>query len=231
MAAEQRSLTRATLGALGVVYGDIGTSPLYALKEATAAAGGGSDPAAVLGVLSLIFWSLLIVVSMKYIVLILRADNAGEGGTLSLLALVQQKIGATGVWAGRLVMVAALGTAMFYCEALITPAISVLSAVEGLELLDPSFERMVVPITLAIIVMLFALQSRGTARVGGLFGPIMVLWFVSLGALGVTAILEAPRVLVAVNPAYAIALLTTHPHVAFTILGAVFLVLTGAEAL
>jgi KUP system potassium uptake protein len=231
MAAEQRSLARATLGALGVVYGDIGTSPLYALKEATAAAGGGSDPAAVLGVLSLIFWSLFIVVSMKYIVLILRADNAGEGGTLSLLALVQQKFGSTGVWAGRLVMVAALGTAMFYCEALITPAISVLSAVEGLELLDPSFTRAVVPVTLAIIVVLFALQRRGTARVGGLFGPIMVLWFCTLGVLGAIAIVRAPEVLVAVYPGYGIALLATHPSVALTILGAVFLVLTGAEAL
>jgi KUP system potassium uptake protein len=228
---EQRSLARATLGALGVVYGDIGTSPLYALKEATAAAGGGADPAAVLGVLSLIFWSLFIVVSMKYIVLILRADNAGEGGTLSLLALVQQKIGATSLWATRLVAVAALGTAMFYCEALITPAISVLSAVEGLELLDANFTRLVVPITLAIIVVLFALQRRGTARVGGLFGPIMVIWFVTLGIFGAMAIVIAPEVLVAVYPGYAVALLATHPSVALTILGAVFLVLTGAEAL
>jgi len=228
---EQRSLARATLGALGVVYGDIGTSPLYALKEATAAAGGNSDPAAVLGVLSLIFWSLFIVVSMKYIVLILRADNAGEGGTLSLLALVQQKIGSTGKWAGRLVMIAAPGAAMFFCEALITPAISVLSAVEGLELLDPSFERAVVPVTLAIIAVLFALQRRGTARVGGLFGPIMVLWFFTLGILGVIAIVRAPEVLVAVYPGYGIALLVTHPTVALAILGAVFLVLTGAEAL
>jgi len=228
---EQRSLARATLGALGVVYGDIGTSPLYALKEATAAAGGSSSPAAVLGVLSLIFWSLFIVVSMKYIVLILRADNAGEGGTLSLLALVQQKIGSTGVWAGRLIMIAALGTAMFYCEALITPAISVLSAVEGLELLDPSFTRAVVPVTLAIIAVLFALQRRGTARVGGLFGPIMVVWFCTLGTLGSIAIVGAPEVLVAVYPGYGIALLATHPSVALTIIGAVFLVLTGAEAL
>src|SRR5512134_2291120 len=131
---ESRSLSRATLGALGVVYGDIGTSPLYALKEATAAAGGSSDPATVLGVLSLIFWSLALVITLKYIVLILRADNAGEGGILSLLALVQQKLGTSSVWATRLIAVAALGTALFYCDALITPAISVLSAVEGLEL-------------------------------------------------------------------------------------------------
>jgi KUP system potassium uptake protein len=226
---DQRSLPRATLGALGVVYGDIGTSPLYALKETVAITG--SDAAAVLGVLSLIFWSLLSVVTLKYVVVTLRADNAGEGGTLSLLALVQQKFGTAGPWAARFVALAALGTAMFYCEALITPAITVLSAVEGLELLDPSFGAAVLPITLVIIVGLFAFQRRGTARVGRLFGPIMVVWFGTLAALGAVAIVEAPRVLVAVAPTYAVALLTTHPAVALTILGAVFLVLTGAEAL
>ena len=226
---EQRSLGRATLGALGVVYGDIGTSPLYALKETVAITG--NDAAAVLGILSLIFWSLLSVVTLKYIVVTLRADNAGEGGTLSLLALVQQKFGTTGIWAARFVALAALGTAMFYCEALITPAITVLSAVEGLELIDPVFEGMVLPITLGIIVALFALQRRGTARVGGLFGPIMVLWFGTLAVLGVREIVAAPEVLVAVSPRYAVALLATHPGVALTIWGAVFLVLTGAEAL
>ena len=228
---ERRPLGRATLGALGVVYGDIGTSPLYALKEATAAAGGFGDSAAVLGVLSLIFWSLFLVVTLKYVVLILRADNAGEGGILSLLALVQQKLGTSSVWATRLVAVAALGTALFYCDALITPAISVLSAVEGLELLDPTFGGMVLPITLGILVALFAIQSRGTARVGGMFGPIMVLWFGTLAAIGIREIAAAPEVLAAVSPRFAVALLATHPAVALTILGAVFLVLTGAEAL
>jgi KUP system potassium uptake protein len=231
MAAEQRSMARATLGALGVVYGDIGTSPLYALKEATAAAGGASDPATVLGVLSLIFWSLFIVVTMKYIVLILKADNAGEGGILSLLALVQQKIGTAGVWAERLLALAALGTALFYCDALITPAISVLSAVEGLEVLDPAFNTSVLPITLVIIAALFALQRRGTARVGGLFGPIMVLWFGTLAVLGVIMIAHAPGVLAALYPRHAVELLAVHPRVALSILGAVFLVLTGGEAL
>jgi KUP system potassium uptake protein len=226
---EQRSLPRATLGALGIVYGDIGTSPLYALKEAVAVAG--NDAAAVLGVLSMIFWSLLLVVTLKYVVVILRADNAGEGGTLSLLALVQQKFGTAGPWAARFVALAALGTAMFYCEALITPAITVLGAVEGLELLNPRFSSAVVPITLAIMVGLFALQRRGTARVGVLFGPIMVLWFASLAVLGTAKIVAAPEVLVATSPTYAITLLATHPAVALTILGAVFLVLTGAEAL
>jgi KUP system potassium uptake protein len=226
---EQRSLPRATLGALGVVYGDIGTSPLYALKETVALTG--NDAAAVLGVLSLIFWSLLSVVTLKYVVVTLRADNAGEGGTLSLLALVQQKFGTTGIWAARFVALAALGTAMFYCEALITPAVTVLSAVEGLSVLDPAFASAVLPITLGIIVALFALQSRGTARVGSLFGPIMVLWFGTLAVLGVRGILAAPEVLVAVSPTYAVTLLATHPGVALAILGAVFLVLTGAEAL
>ena len=226
---QQRPLGRATLGALGVVYGDIGTSPLYALKETVAITG--SDAASVLGVLSLIFWSLLSVVTLKYIVVTLRSDNAGEGGTLSLLALVQQKFGTTGVWAARAVALAALGTAMFYCEALITPAVTVLSAVEGLSVIDPTFDRMVLPITLGIIVVLFSLQHRGTARVGGLFGPIMVLWFGTLAVLGVREIVAAPEVLVAVSPSYAVALLATHPGVALAILGAVFLVLTGAEAL
>jgi KUP system potassium uptake protein len=228
---EQRSLARATIGALGVVYGDIGTSPLYALKEATAAAGGATDAATVLGVLSLIFWSLFLVITLKYIVLILRSDNAGEGGILSLLALVQQKIGTTSVWAGRFLALAALGTALFYCDALITPAISVLSAVEGLESLNPTFERLVLPITLAIMAVLFLVQRRGTARVGGMFGPIMVVWFSTIGVLGVIAIVREPRVLQALFPGYGIALLARHPTLALAILGAVFLVLTGGEAL
>jgi KUP system potassium uptake protein len=228
---QPRPLSRATLGALGVVYGDIGTSPLYALKEATAAAGGADDPATVLGVLSLIFWSLFLVITLKYIVLILRSDNAGEGGILSLLALVQQKVGTTSVWAARLIALGALGTALFYCDALITPAISVLSAVEGLELLDSTFTSLVLPITLGIIAALFALQRRGTARVGAMFGPIMVLWFGTLSVLGIVAIMRAPEVLTALSPTHAVALLATHPGVALTILGAVFLVLTGGEAL
>jgi KUP system potassium uptake protein len=226
---EQRPLGRATLGALGVVYGDIGTSPFYALKETIAITG--SDAESVLGVLSLIFWSLLSVVTLKYVIVTLRADNAGEGGTLSLLALVQQKFGTAGPWAARFVALAALGTAMFYCEALITPAITILSAVEGLEVLDPELSSAVLPITLSIIVALFAFQRRGTARVGGLFGPIMVVWFGTLAVLGLVNIIEAPRVLVAVSPSYAVTLLATHPGVALAILGAVFLVLTGAEAL
>src|SRR5262249_17116082 len=228
---EQRSLARATIGALGVVYGDIGTSPLYALKGATDAAGGATDAATVLGVLSLISWSLFLVITLKYIVLILRSDNAGEGGVLSLLALVQQKLGTTSVWAGRFVAIAALGTALFYCDALITPAISVLSAVEGLEILNPELDSPVVPVTVLIIAALFLFQRRGTARVGGMFGPIMVVWFTTLGVLGVVSIVREPRVLEALFPGFGIALLARHPGLALGILGAVFLALTGGEAL
>ncbi|HEY5559120.1 MAG TPA: KUP/HAK/KT family potassium transporter [Steroidobacteraceae bacterium] len=228
---ESRSLSRATLGALGVVYGDIGTSPLYALREATAAAGGVTGAAAVLGVVSLIFWSLLLVISIKYVVLILRADNDGEGGILSLVALVQRRIGTAGAWASRLIALGVLGTALFYCDALITPAISVLSAVEGLELLNPRMNQAVLPVTIGILVALFALQRRGTERVGRLFGPVMVVWFGTLAVLGVRAILEAPAIFAALNPAHAIALLFAHPGLALAILGAVFLVLTGGEAL
>jgi len=228
---EQRSLARATIGALGVVYGDIGTSPLYALKEATAAAGGATDAATVLGVLSLIFWSLFLVITLKYITLILRSDNAGEGGVLSLLALVQQKIGTTSVWAGRFVAIAAAGTALFYCDALITPAISVLSAVEGLEILDADLQRAVLPVTVLILAALFVFQRRGTASVGGMFGPIMVIWFATLGVLGVIAIAREPRVLEALFPGFGLELLAAHPSLALGILGAVFLVVTGGEAL
>jgi KUP system potassium uptake protein len=228
---EPRSLTRATLGALGVVYGDIGTSPLYGLREATAAAGGVTDAATVLGVLSLIFWSLFLVITLKYIVLILRSDNEGEGGILSLVALVQRNVGAAGPWPARLVALGLMGTALFYCDALITPAISVLSAVEGLKELNPEFDRAILPVTLGIIVALFMLQRRGTARIGGLFGPIMVVWFVTLAILGATAIVRTPAVLAALSPTYGLAVIAAHPALALTILGAVFLVLTGGEAL
>jgi KUP system potassium uptake protein len=227
---ESRTLSRATIGALGVVYGDIGTSPMYALREATAAAGGAMNAATVLGVVSLIFWSLLVVISCKYVALILRADNDGEGGILSLVALVQRKAGQA-AWAGRLVAFGVAGAALFYCEALITPAITVLSAVEGLELANPAMHAAVIPVTIAIIVALFALQSRGTSRVGALFGPVMVVWFLTLAVLGLRAILAEPGVLAALHPGHAIATLATHPGVALVILGAVFLVLTGAEAL
>ncbi len=228
----QQALGPAFIGAIGVVFGDIGTSPLYAFKESLGAAGfQPGDASTVLGLLSLIFWSLGIVVSVKYLAVIMRADNHGEGGILSLVALIQQRFGPAEPWARRAVALGVLGAALFYCDALITPAISVLSAVEGLELLNPGFERAVLPVTLGVIVALFAIQRRGTARVGRLFGPIMILWFVVLAVLGAMEILQEPQVLKAVNPWYAIRLFVAHPGLALFILGAVFLVVTGAEAL
>jgi KUP system potassium uptake protein len=228
---QKHSLSAATLGALGVVYGDIGTSPLYALREATAVAGGAADVNAMLGVLSLIFWSLLIIITLKYIVVILRMDNDGEGGVLSLVALVEHKLAHSGKAAKRLVLLAVLGTAFFYCDALITPAISVMGAMEGLVVLDPGMQRFIVPGTLAILIALFAMQRRGTERIGRLFGPIMVIWFTSIGLLGLREIIETPEILRALNPQYAFAVLLGHPGLAAVILGAVFLVLTGGEAL
>jgi KUP system potassium uptake protein len=220
------------VGALGIVYGDIGTSPLYAFKESLAAAGGGAGKAAeILGILSLIFWSLLVLVSLKYVLLLLRADNAGEGGILSLVALVQQKVGQTSAWARRAIAIGVLGTALFFCDALITPAVSVLSAVEGMELLGGRLEDYVLPITIGILVALFAIQRRGPERVGRMFGPIMLVWFAVLALTGIHALVKAPEVLVALNPVYAVALLGTHPLLALTILGSVFLAVTGGEAL
>ncbi len=228
----QQALGPAFIGAIGVVFGDIGTSPLYAFKESLGAAGyQPGDAATVLGLLSLIFWTLAIVVSVKYLAVIMRADNEGEGGILSLVALIQQHFGTAEPWVRRVVALGVLGAALFYCDALITPAISVLSAVEGLEILDPEFGNAVLPVTLAVIAVLFAIQRRGTERVGKLFGPVMILWFATLAVLGVMEIAEAPRVLAAVNPWYALKLFAAHPGLSLVIVGAVFLAVTGAEAL
>lgn len=221
----------AVIGAMGVVYGDIGTSPLYALEASINAAGPPMVRLVVLGVLSLIFWSLLVVVTLKYVVLIMSADNDGEGGILSLFALVERTLTAGTRWQRTIVILAALGAALFYCDALITPAISVLSAVEGLENLNPATAGAVVPITLLIIIALFAIQRHGTERVGRMFGPIMVLWFLVLAVSGVAAVLKHPAVLVALSPSYALMLLLHRPGVALAILGGVFLALTGGEAL
>jgi KUP system potassium uptake protein len=222
----------ATLGAIGVVYGDIGTSPLYAFEQSLGASGPGPPGAvAILGILSLMFWSLLIVVTLKYVVLIMRADNEGEGGILSLFALVQRRLEEMHGWGRALIALAVMGAALFYCDALITPAISVLGAVEGLELLDSRTATAIVPISLIIILVLFAIQRRGTERVGRLFGPVMLLWFLVIGATGAIALARNPTVLVALNPAYAMALLLARPAVAVAVLGAVFLTVTGGEAL
>src|SRR6186997_1545623 len=227
-----QALGPAVVGAIGVVFGDIGTSPLYALSSSlTAAEYLPGENAKVLGLLSLIFWSLLIVVTVKYVGIIMRADNAGEGGVLSLVALVQKQFGTATPWVRHAVALGVLGTALFYCDALITPAISVLSAVEGLELLNPEFKSAVLPVTLVVIVILFAIQRRGTERVGRLFGPVMIVWFVTLAGLGVMSILNAPSVLLAINPLYGLGLFAAHPLIGLAILGAIILAVTGCEAL
>jgi KUP system potassium uptake protein len=227
----QRVTASCVIGAMGVVYGDIGTSPLYALEASLSAAGAPADRLAILGVLSLIFWSLAVVVTLKYVVLIMRADNDGEGGILSLFALVQRTLGVGNRWQRSIVMLAALGAALFYCDALITPAISVLSAVEGLQVLSPDTAHAVIPVTLIIIVALFAIQYRGTEKVGRMFGPIMLVWFAALAVSGVAAMVHNPGVLAALNPAYGVLLLTGRPGVALAVIGGVFLAMTGGEAL
>jgi len=220
-----------TLGSVGVVYGDIGTSPIYALREALLAAGGSAGPVPrddVIGLVSLILWALMIIVTLKYVVILLNADNNGEGGTLSLLALAQRAIGRPSL---VVLAIGAIGAALFYGDAILTPAISVLSAVEGLKLVTSSLDSFVLPVTIAIIIALFLVQSRGTASVASWFGPITLLWFAALAAGGLVHIAKNPAVLAAVNPLYGVAFLATHGSVGVVVLGAVFLAVTGAEAL
>src|SRR5580700_2255446 len=227
---QPRRLTLASLvGAIGIVYGDIGTSPLYTMQEAVGAAGT-FNRQAVLGVLSLIFWSLTISVTLKYLTIIMRADNQGEGGILALFALAQRRLITGSTWAKVAVWLALIGTAFFFCDALITPAISVLSAVEGLELFDPDFKKAVIPVTLAVLAVLFAYQRHGTARVGSFFGPIMVVWFVVIAVVGVVPIVRVPQVLAALNPLAGLALLAHRPQVALAIVGGVSSALAGAGA-
>src|SRR5450432_610555 len=219
------------LGSIGVVYGDIGTSPLYALREAVVAASGPEGTAtsvAVLGVLSLILWALFIVVTLKYVLILLRADNHGEGGTLSLMALGQQALGRKS-W--PLLALGVIGASMFIGDSMITPAISVLSAVEGLKLAAPALEHYVVPLTVFILVLLFTVQSGGTARVASAFGPVMIVWFTCLSVMGLIHISDDPSVLAAINPWYAIHFLLSHGTIGLVTLGAVFLAVTGGEAL
>ena len=218
------------VSATGIVYGDIGTSPLYALEQSLSASGP-FDSEAVFGVLSLIFWALAISVTLKYVTIIMHADNDGEGGILALFALAKRRLVGGSPWTKTVVALALAGTAFFFCDALITPAISVLSAVEGLELLDPGFARYVIPVTIAVLFILFFYQRRGTARVASLFGPIMIVWFIVLAVTGALAIGRAPQVLLAVNPAYGVILLAHRPGFALAIIGAVFLAVTGGEAL
>ena len=220
----------AIIGATGIVYGDIGTSPLYALEE-TLTESGKFDRLAVLGSLSLVLWALTISVTLKYVTVIMRADNEGEGGILAMFALAQRRLVAGSLWARAVVWLALAGTAFFFCDSLITPAISVLSAVEGVEVLNPDFKHAVVPLTVGIIVGLFAYQRRGTARVGALFGPVMIVWFLVLAFTGLAAIRANPVVIYAIDPAYGIELLVRRPAESLAIIGAVFLAITGGEAL
>ena len=219
------------LGSIGVVYGDIGTSPLYALREAVVAASGsvaGITSQAVFGVVSLILWALIIVVTLKYVVILLRADNHGEGGTLALMALAQR---AVSHGAGGVVLLGIVSGALFYGDAVITPALSVLSAIEGIKLVTETFDPYVVPLTVLILIILFAVQSRGTARVAAFFGPVMCVWFAVIAIAAINPIMRHPEILLAVNPAYAVSFMLNHGIIGFITLGAVFLAVTGAEAL
>ncbi len=224
----------ATLGALGVVYGDIGTSPLYALKEAAKAAahGGPLIHEATLGVVSLILWALILIISVKYALLILRADNRGEGGIVALLALLHARNAQPGTWRAQLLVVGLVGAALLYGDGAITPAISVLSALEGLKVDAPSLAPAVVPLTLIILIGLFVMQRKGTGFIGNIFGPVMLAWFVVLALLGIHGIVQAPGVLVAVSPLYAFDFLIHRDfHISFAVLGAAFLAVTGGEAM
>ena len=231
-ASDAGRLAALTVVGIGVVYGDIGTSPLYAFKDAVAAAWGGAGgaprPETVLGILSLILWALIILVSIKYVVILLRADNHGEGGILALMALVQR---ASSRKALPVLVLGATGAALFYGDALITPAISVMSAVEGAKLAMPVSQASAVFATIVILIMLFAVQSYGTHRVAGAFGPVMILWFLVIGGTGLYQIVLNPQVVAAVSPHHAIAFLTNNIGVGLVTLGAVFLAVTGAEAL
>src|SRR4051795_12624025 len=219
------------LGSIGVVYGDIGTSPLYAMRESVLAAVGAGNPASepvVLGILSLVIWALLVVVTAKYILLLLRADNNGEGGTLALMALAQRGLGRAGA---SIILLGIISGALFYGDAVITPALSVLSAVEGLKIATPAFDPYVVPLTVVILIALFAVQSRGTAQVAAFFGPVMVLWFIAIAVPALHQVAANPSVLYALNPWHAVSFLGTHGTIGLVTLGAVFLAVTGAEAL
>jgi KUP system potassium uptake protein len=218
------------LGSIGVVYGDIGTSPLYAMRESVTAAVGAGNPASeavVLGILSLVIWALLIVVTAKYVLLLLYADNKGEGGTLALMALAQRGLHGSSI----VILLGIISGALFYGDAVITPALSVLSAVEGLKIVTPAFDPYVVPITVLILIALFIVQSRGTASIAAFFGPITLVWFIALAGAGIWHIAQNPIVFTAFNPFHGISFLVTHRLIGFLTLGAVFLVVTGSEAL
>jgi len=219
------------LAALGIVYGDIGTSPLYAFKQAVQA-GGAPTPDSILGVLSLVLWALIVIVSAKYAILIMRADNHGEGGIVAMLALLDVRHAPSGSWRASLLIVGLVGAALLYGDGVITPAISVLSAIEGLKLDAPHIAPLVVPLTLVILVGLFLVQRHGTEAIGRIFGPVMLVWFAAIGLLGLAGIARAPGVLAAISPWYAISYLVhAGPAISFAVLGAAFLAVTGGEAM
>lgn len=234
MASDSSKNTLATLSlaAIGIVYGDIGTSPLYTMKEVFSKAHGVAlNEANLFGVVSLIVWGLTIIVSLKYVTLILRADNRGEGGIMALMALAMSSVTQNSRWYYPLMLVGLTGAALFYGDGVITPAISVLSAIEGLEVATPAFQPYVVPITVAVLVALYMVQYKGTAGIGKWFGPIVLVWFATLGTMGVVNIIENPGILAALNPLYALRFLYNNSWLAFVALGAIFLAFTGAEAL
>ncbi|MBF0126588.1 MAG: potassium transporter Kup [Magnetococcales bacterium] len=230
---DKTRLATLVVGALGVVFGDIGTSPLYALKESLASLGHGASvvQSDILGILSLIFWSLVVVITIKYVAFIMRADNKGEGGIMALTAIALRSPHATPVWRVLIHFLGICGLALFFGDGVITPAISVLSAVEGLELATPFLKPVVVPVTLAVLLGLFLFQRQGTAGVGALFGPVMMIWFITLAMLGMYGILKNPQILVALDPRYGVQFFIAHQTQAFIVLGSVFLSVTGAEAL
>ncbi|UUC93550.1 MULTISPECIES: potassium transporter Kup [Comamonas] len=225
------SLGALTLGAIGVVYGDIGTSVLYSVKEVFGSGYVPFTPDNVYGVLSVLFWTLTVIVSLKYVTLVLRADNNGEGGLVAMLALASQTVKDKPRLSGTLFLVGMFGTSLFYGDGVITPAISVLSAVEGLEVISPHFTKAVIPLTLVILFLLFFVQKRGTAGIGKFFGPVTVTWFACIALLGVHQIMGHPEILAALSPHYAVRFIWNSPGISFIILGSVVLCVTGAEAL
>jgi KUP system potassium uptake protein len=231
VSASKSSLPALTLGAIGVVYGDIGTSVLYAVKEVFGSGHVPFTPDNVYGILSIFFWTLTVIVSLKYVTLVLRADNHGEGGLVAMLALASQSVKDRPELRRVLLVVGIFGTCLFYGDGVITPAISVLGAVEGLEVVSPNFKKFVIPLTLVILLGLFMVQKHGTASVGRFFGPIMVLWFVVIAGLGLVNIAADPLILVAISPHYAVGFMWDNPGTTFIILGAVVLCVTGGEAL
>jgi KUP system potassium uptake protein len=231
VSSQKSSLTALTLGAIGVVYGDIGTSVLYAVKEVFSHGHVAVTPDNVYGLMSIFFWTMTVIVSIKYVALVLRADNNGEGGLIAMLALASNAVKDKPKLRRFLLIIGIFGTSLFYGDGVITPAISVLSAVEGLEVLSPAFAKGVIPITLIILFALFAVQKKGTAGIGKFFGPITLVWFLAIALLGVSQIIHHPEILKAISPHYAVGFMWANPGTTFIILGAVVLCVTGAEAL